>query len=116
MRSALLLFGLLAVGGACKPGGVTKEQELCGKAAAMFDRCEELDVGIGSDAALSRELTIDRWRGLCRAVMTGETKQLMPNALELYQSMDEGTKAGLRQQATCTAKATNCTEYAACSR
>jgi hypothetical protein len=48
--------------------------------------------------------------------MTGETKQLMPNALELYQSMDEGTKAGLRQQATCTAKAANCTEYAACSR
>ena len=40
----------------------------------------------------------------------------MPNALELYQSMDEGTKAGLRQQATCTAKAANCVEYAACSR
>jgi hypothetical protein len=107
----LLFVALLA---ACKPGGVTKEQELCAKAAAMFDKCEQLDLGSGSDAALSRELTIDRWRGLCRAVFTGQTDQLMPNARELYHAMDDGTKAGLRVQAECAAKATSCVEYAKC--
>ncbi|HSD90588.1 MAG TPA: hypothetical protein VLB44_23850 [Kofleriaceae bacterium] len=106
----LLLVALVG----CKPGGVTKDQELCAKAAAMFERCEELDVGSGSDAALSKELTIDRWRGLCRAVFTGKTEQLMTNARELYQSMDEGTKAGLRVQAECAAKATSCDEYKKC--
>jgi hypothetical protein len=99
---------------ACK-SGVSKEHELCAKAAAMFEKCEELS-GEGSDAKKQNELTVDRWRGLCRAVMTGETKQLLPDALELYNSMDEGTKAGLRQQAECTAKTTTCTEYAACSK
>jgi hypothetical protein len=106
----LLLVALIG----CKPGGVTKDQELCAKAAAMFARCEELDVGSGSDAALSKELTIDRWRGLCRAVFTGKTEQLMPNARELYQSMDEGTKAGLRVQAECAAKAATCDAYKTC--
>jgi hypothetical protein len=114
MRSALLLFGLAAVVVACKPGGVTKEQELCAKAAAMFEKCEELDVGTGSDAALSRELTIDRWRGLCRAVFTGKTEQLMPNARDLYLSMDEPTKLGLKVQAECAAKAKDCAEYKKC--
>jgi hypothetical protein len=108
---ALLFVTLLA---SCKPGGVTKEQELCAKAAAMFDKCEQLDLGSGSDAALSRELTIDRWRGLCRAVFSGKTDQLMPNARELYHAMDDGTKAGLRVQAECAAKATSCVEYAKC--
>ena len=100
---------------ACKGGGVSKEQEVCAKAAAMFEKCEDLS-GEGSDANQQRELTIDRWRGLCRAVLTGETKQLLPNALELYNAMDEGTKLGLKQQAECTAKTTTCGEYAACSK
>ena len=107
----LVLLALIA----CKGGGVSKEQEVCAKAAAMFERCEELATE-GSEAKQQNELTIDRWRGLCRAVMTGETKQLLPNALELYQAMDEGTKAALEQQAECTAKAPSCIEYAACSR
>jgi len=106
----LLLVALVG----CKPGGVTKDQELCAKAAAMFERCEQLDVGSGSGAALSKELTIDRWRGLCRAVFTGKTEQLMPNARELFQSMDEPTKAGLRVQAECAAKSTTCAEYSKC--
>jgi hypothetical protein len=110
MARALILLLLVA----CKPGGVTKDQELCAKAAAMFDRCEQLDTGSGSDAALSREMTIDRWRGLCRAVFTGKTEQMMPNARELYQTMDEPTRAGLRVQAQCAAKATTCAEYAKC--
>jgi hypothetical protein len=92
----------------------TKEQELCSKAAAMFERCEDLDQGSGSDAALTRELMIDRWRGLCRAVLTGKTAQLMKNSLELYNAMDEATKAGLRLTAECTAKATTCDEYKKC--
>lgn len=92
----------------------TKEQELCARAGAMFEKCEELDVGSGSDAALTRDLMIDRWRGLCRAVFTGETQQLLPNALELYKALDEPTKAGLRLQAECTAKATTCAEYKKC--
>ena len=111
MRSLLIL--VVAV--ACKGGGITQEQEVCAKAAAMFEQCEELATE-GSDAKLQNELTVDRWRGLCRAVLTGKTEQLLPNALELYNAMDEGTKAGLRQQAECTAKATTCAAYAACSK
>lgn len=109
MRSMLLVVALVA----CKGGGVSQEQEVCARAAAMFERCEELATE-GSDAKMQNELTVDRWRGLCRAVLTGETKQLLPNALELYNAMDDGTKAGLKLQAECTAKATTCTEYAAC--
>ncbi len=108
-------LSVLVLVAACKPGGVSKEAELCSKAAAMFERCEQLD-GSGSEAALSHELTIDRWRGLCRAVFTGETAQLMPNARELYQALDEGSKAGMRKQAECTAQATNCLQYAACEQ
>src|SRR6185503_7378734 len=105
---SIVLVVVLAA--ACK-SPVTKEQELCAKASAMFEKCESFD-GSGSDAALSKELMIDRWRGLCRAVLTGKTEQLMANTRELYQSMDEGTKAGLKQQAECGAKATTCAEYA----
>ena len=107
-----MLLALLLVG--CK-SGVSQQQETCAKAAAMFERCEDLS-GEGSDAKLQASLVVDRWRGLCRAVLTGATKQLLPNALELYHAMDEGTKAGLRQQAECTAKTTTCAEYAACSK
>jgi hypothetical protein len=109
MRSILVVMLV-----ACK-GGVSAEQELCAKAAAMFEKCEELS-GEGSDAKKQNELTVDRWRGLCRAVLTGETKQMLPDVLERYNAMDEGTKAGLRQQAECTAKTTTCSEYAACSK
>jgi hypothetical protein len=111
MRRWLLVCALVA----CKSGDVSKERELCAKAAAMFERCEELS-GDGSDAKLQNELAVDRWRGLCRAVLTGQTEQLMPNTLELYRAMDEPTKLGLKLQAECTAKATTCSEYAACSQ
>jgi hypothetical protein len=102
----------VVVGAACTTK-TTKEQELCAKASAMFEKCETFD-GSGSDAALVKDLMIDRWRGLCRAVLTGKTEQLMANTRELYQSMDEGTKAGLRLQAECTSKATTCDDYAKC--
>lgn len=108
----LLLIAIMLC--SCKQS-ISKEQELCAKAAAMFEKCESFD-GSGSDAALTKELMLDRWRGLCRAVLTGETAQLMQNARDLYQSMDEGTKAGLRLQAECTAKATTCDEYAKCEQ
>ena len=107
------LLAVLVIAG-CKPGGISKEAELCARAAAMFEKCEEIDLGSGSDAALSKELMLDRWRGLCRAVYTGQTSQLRPNALELYQAMDEGTRAGLRMQAECAAKTTTCDEYKKC--
>jgi hypothetical protein len=110
MQRALLLVAIVA---GCK-AGTTKEQELCARAAARFEKCEELDLGSGSDAPIAREMTIDRWRGLCRAVFTGKTEQLMQNARELFAAMDEGTKAGLRIQAECTAKATTCAEYKKC--
>jgi uncharacterized protein YukE len=112
MRNALLVVALMMA--ACK-APTTKEQELCAKASAMFEKCESFD-GSGSDAALTKALMIDRWRGLCRAVYTGKTEQLMQNARELYQSMDEATKAGLRVQAECTAKATTCADYAKCEQ
>jgi hypothetical protein len=115
MRAAALALAgvLVATIAACK-SQVTSDQELCARAAAMFERCEELDLGSGSDAALTRELMIDRWRGLCRAVRTGRIDHLMQNTRELYQAMDEGTRAGLRVQAECTARAATCAEYAAC--
>lgn len=94
---------------------IKHEQELCAKAAAMFDRCEQF-ASEGSDAKLERELAVDRWRGLCRAVFTGETKQLGPDALAIYAGMADEVKAGLRAQAECTAKTTSCVEYATCSR
>jgi hypothetical protein len=108
MRCVLVVVALAA----CKPGGVTEAQQTCARAATMFERCEDL----GSNTPQERELTIDRWRGLCRAVLTGETRQLMPNALELYQSLDEPSRQGLRAQAECTSRATTCDEYRVCQR
>jgi hypothetical protein len=110
MRTALVLAWLLV---GCK-SPVSKEQELCAKAAAMFEKCETFD-GSGSDAALTKEMMIDRWRGLCRAVLTGKTEQLFANAKELYNSLDDASKAGLKLQAECSSKATTCAEYAKCS-
>ncbi|MBV8760574.1 MAG: hypothetical protein JO257_25000 [Deltaproteobacteria bacterium] len=107
MRIALLLVLV-----ACKPGGVSSAQEVCAKAGAMFEKCEDF----GSAAPLEHDMMIDRWRGLCRAVFTGETKQLMPNALQLYQSLDDGERAGLKIQAECTAKAVTCDQYRACEK
>lgn len=109
MPRALLLVVILV---GCK-SPVSKEQQLCAKAGAMFEQCETFD-GSGSDAALQKEIVVDRWRGLCRAVFTGETAQLMANARDLYNSLDDETKAGLKVQAECQAKATSCAEYAAC--
>ena len=40
---------------------------------------------------------------------------MFPDVQALYASMDEPTKAALRQQAECTAKATTCVQYHACS-
>lgn len=107
MRRALLL---LVIAG-CTPGGVGPAEELCAKAAVMYERCEsrdELD-------AQRWELVIDRWRGMCRASITGETKQLLPDALALWHQLPDDVKAGLREQAECSAKAKTCAEYAACS-
>jgi hypothetical protein len=97
---------------ACKPGGGSQPKELCAKAAAMYERCESR----GDLDAQQWEIVIDRWRGLCRAVITGETKQLLPDALAVFQEMTDGTKQQLRTQAECSAAATECTQYAACSK
>lgn len=109
MKRALLMA--LALAGCKSP--TSSAQELCAKAAAMFEKCESFDE-TGSDAALTKELMLDRWRGLCRAVHTGKTEQLMQNTRELFESMDEETKAGLRVQAECAAKAATCGDYAKC--
>ena len=86
---------LLAFVATCKPGGVSDAQETCAKAGAMFEKCEDF----GSATPLQHDLMIDRWRGLCRAVFTGETKQLMPNTLEVWQALDDASRAGLKLQA-----------------
>lgn len=109
MRTALSLALVL---GACKPGGVTAADELCAKASAMYAKCESQ----GANTAQQWELVIDRWRGLCRAAMTGETKQLLPNALELWNAMEDDVRAGLKVQAQCSAAATTCEQYAACDK
>jgi hypothetical protein len=108
MRSVLLL----AFVAACKPGGVSDAQETCAKAGAMFEKCEDF----GSATPLQHDLMVDRWRGLCRAVFTGETKQMMPNTLEVWQSLDDASRAGLKIQAECTAKAATCDAYRACEK
>jgi hypothetical protein len=109
VRTVLLLAAALA---ACKPGNVSSAQETCAKAAAMFERCEDF----GSAAPLEHDLMVDRWRGMCRAVFTGETKQLMPNALAVYNALDDGSRAGLKVQAECTSRATTCDAYKACDK
>lgn len=109
MRVAAITLVLMA---ACKPGGVGETQELCARAAAMYDRCET-DEG---SSKLDRDLELDRWRSLCRAVITGDTDQMLPDSLQLYAAMDEETKAGLKLVAECQAKATTCDVYTACQR
>jgi len=112
-RALLAVVVVLGLGAGCKQG-TTRHQELCARAASMFDKCEQLDLGSGSDAPLTKELMLDRWRGLCRAAFTGETAQLMKNSKELWDAMDEGTRAGLRVQAECQAKAATCADYMKC--
>jgi hypothetical protein len=107
MRQLLVLLALAG----CNPKA-SKDAQMCAQAAKMFAQCETV-VG---PTKIDRELVVDRWRGLCRAVMTGETDQLLPDGLELYYSMDEPTRLDLQKQAECTARATNCTEYAVCEK
>lgn len=101
---------VLAVG--CKPGGVKNTDQLCAKATAMYAKCESHE-GLHPQAW---ELTLDRWRGLCRAVITGETKQLLPDGLQMYSEMSAEIRAGLAQQAECTAQTTTCEQYRACEK
>ncbi len=104
----LLLVALVA----CKPGGVSKEQELCARAAAKFAECEDT----GAADKIQREIIFDRWRGLCRAVMTGATDQMFPDVVALYASMDDDTKRSVRAEAECAAKAKTCVDYEACTK
>ena len=104
------LSWLLIAATACKPGGVTSDQERCAKAATMFARCETLE-----GDPIDREIVVDRWRGLCRAVFTGKTDHLFPDALQIFADMDDATKQSLRDQATCTAETTTCQAYRACA-
>jgi hypothetical protein len=91
---------------------MTAARELCAKAAAIYDRCESR----GTNDAQQWELVIDRWRGLCRAALTGETKQLLPDGLAIWNGMADDERAGLKQQAECTAAAATCDQYAACDK
>lgn len=109
MRPLLLAISLAA---ACKPGGVTQADEQCAKAAAIYDQCESHT----DQTAQQWELVIDRWRGLCRAAMTGQTKQLLPDGLQIWNAMADDVRAGLRLQAECMSRATTCDQYAACDK
>lgn len=105
-----LWLALLAGALGCKAGGVSQTDELCAKAAAIYAQCEAR----GDATAQQWELEIDRWRGLCRATFTGETKQLLPDALALWTEMTDDVRGALREQARCTAAATDCAAYKAC--
>lgn len=111
VRRALILASIAAAP-ACEPGGVTRSQEVCARATAMYEKCERID----ATDKLARDLELDRWRSLCRAVLTGETQQLLPDALAIFQDLDDGSRLGLREQALCTADAKTCEAYAACSK
>jgi hypothetical protein len=107
MRRLLIAHLALA---ACRPGGVGDADRLCARAAAMYDRCESRD----DLNAQQWELVIDRWRGLCRAAFTGETRQLLPDGLAIWNVMTDHVRASVREQAACAARAATCPEYAAC--
>lgn len=108
------LVALVALAGlaGCQPGGVRPADKLCAHAAEMYERCESRD-GL---TAQQWELTIDRWRGLCRAAITGETRQLLPDGAAIWAEMTDDVKDALREQARCAAKATTCEQYAACDK
>lgn len=78
----------------------------------MFEKCEDF----GSAAPLERDLMVDRWRGVCRALFTGETAQLMPNSLEMYRALEDDDRAALKATAECTSKATTCLAYHGCGQ
>ena len=78
----------------------------------MYDRCESRD----GMTLQQWELVIDRWRGLCRAAFTGETRQLLPDGLALWEQMADEARRGLREQAECAAAAADCARYAACDK
>jgi len=105
-----LLFALLLIG--CKPGGTKTADKWCAKATVMYEKCE----GQQGMHPQEWELTLDRWRGLCRAVMTGETKQLLPDGLQIYTEMSPAVREGLRIQAECMAQAADCVAYRACEK
>ena len=107
---ALIALTALIALAACKPGGVGDADQLCARAAAMYDQCESRD----GMTAQQWELVIDRWRGLCRAVITGETRQLLPDGEAIWREMTDDVRAGLREQAVCAANAASCPQYAAC--
>ena len=109
-----VLGALAALAGqaGCKPGGVGEADKLCARAAAMYAQCESRE-GLHPQ---QWELVIDRWRGLCRAALTGETRQLLPDGAAIWAEMTDDVKAGLREQAACAAKAATCPEYAACEK
>ncbi len=109
LSAAISALGLLA---ACKPGDVGAVQELCARAATMYDRCEDH----GDVKGQAWEIVLDRWRGLCRASITGETDQLLPNARALWNELPDDLRAGLRVQAECGAAATTCEAYRACDQ
>jgi hypothetical protein len=109
---AHLALAACAALAACKPGGVGKMDELCARAAAMYDRCESRD----GMTPQQWELGLDRWRSLCRAAFTGETRQLLPDAAAIWREMSDEVKLGLREQASCAAEATTCPQYAACEK
>jgi hypothetical protein len=104
------LAGLALAG--CQPGGVGASDKLCAQAAEMYARCESRD----ELTAQQWELVIDRWRGLCRAALTGETRQLLPDGAAIWAEMTDDVKDALREQARCAAKATTCEQYAACDK
>jgi len=111
-RSRVQLASLVALVAACKPGDVGAVQELCARAATMYDRCEPH----GDVKGQAWEIVLDRWRGLCRASITGATDQLLPNARALWNELPDDVRAGLRVQAECGAAATTCDAYRACDQ
>lgn len=110
MRSIWLAFLVGAVG--CKPGGVSETDELCAKAAAIYSQCESR----GNSTEPEWEIVVDRWRGLCQATFTGNTKQLYGDGLAIWQQLDDEERVSLRETGRCTAAATTCAAYQACQK
>lgn len=108
----MILGVVLATG--CEPG-VSKTNQLCGKAALMYAKC-----ALGSNATVDQrsdmEVHENRWIRLCRAVYNSSDEGLRPAEKEQYLGLVADGSAGAASEFDCAAKATTCEQIEACGQ
>lgn len=108
----MTLVAVLAT--ACEPG-VSKTNQLCGKAAVNYAKC-----ALGSNATVEQrsdmEVHENRWIRLCRAVYNNSDDGLRPAEKEQYLGLVAEGSASAASEFDCAAKATTCEQVDACGR